>query len=43
LRGEPHDVGRQCRFVIRRLQMPSLRRTWLPDDSTRATLRDIQA
>jgi hypothetical protein len=40
---EPHDVGCQCRFVIRRLQMPSLRRTWLSDDSTRATLRDIQA
>jgi hypothetical protein len=24
---KPYDVSRQCRFVIRRLQMPSLRRT----------------
>lgn len=40
---EPHDVGCQCRSVVRRLQMPSLRRTWLSDDSTRAALRDIQA
>jgi hypothetical protein len=43
LRGEPHDIGRQRRFVARRLQMPPLRRAWLSDDSTRATLRDIQA
>ena len=42
-RGQPHDVSRQRRFVIRRLQMPPLRRTWLSDDSTGATLRDIQA
>ena len=40
LRGEPHDVGRQLRFVVRRLEAPSLRRTRLSDDSARATLRD---
>jgi hypothetical protein len=43
LRGEPHDVSRQCRFVVRRLEMSSLRRSWLSDDRTRTTLRDMQA
>jgi len=41
-RCQPHNVSRQSRFVVRRLQMSPLRRTWLSDDRTRATLRDIQ-
>lgn|SRR5205085_3849974 len=39
---QPHNGSRQSRFVVRRLQMSPLRRTWLSDDRTRATLRDIQ-
>jgi len=39
---QPHNVSRQSRFVVGRLQMPPLRRTRLSDDRTRATLRDIQ-
>ena len=43
LLGEPHDIGCQRRFVVRRLEMPPLRRAWLSDDSTCAAFRDIQA
>ena len=41
VRSEPHDVGCQRRFVVRRLQMSPLRRAWLSDDSAGATLRDM--
>ena len=41
-RRQPHDGGGQRCFIVRRLQMPPLRRTRLSDDRTRATLRDIQ-
>jgi arylsulfatase len=34
-----YDVNRQCRFLMRRLQIPSLRRSRLSDDSTGATFR----
>ena len=39
---QPHNGSRQSRFVVRRLQMSPMRPTWLSDDRTRATLRDIQ-
>ena len=42
-RRQPHDVGRQRRFVVRRLEMSSLRRAWLSDDSTGAAFRSLKA
>lgn len=41
-RRQPDDGSRQRGFVVRRLEMPSLRRTWLSYDSAGAALRNIE-